>query len=294
MKNISIFALVVIAFLLGFASCEKDDYTGATSTSPTSPNATISEVPFPEYMMEQDTVFEYTITTDQPQIVDLVYRVETSAANTATEGEDFDFDHTVTIRAYETSGSGTITVYSDCTPEEDEVLALTIGAGGTAITPNNSFTPRDVSMTIGNDATASRLDGTFDWNRDIEINGVTYATCDSVDIDIYVFDDEGVDQELYAGATGACPELSFMDGLEDGVYYFAANLYWTGLPAYAEELADTVGIQITSSYYQCGVWEGLSFTQNTQYFTTADTAGIFVDVAKVTLDNGVYTVENIQ
>ncbi len=294
MKNISIFAIVLILCIVGFSSCEKDDYTGATVTSPTSPTATISELGMPDYMIEQDTTFNYTITLDQPQIVDIVYNVSLTDANTATEGVDFDFDHSVLIKAYETSGSGSIYVYTDCENEGDEVIALTIGAGGSAASPNNSFTPREVSMTLGN--TIGRLDAAFVWGADVTINDTMYALCDYVDIDIYVFNEAGEDQGLYGGATGACPEFSFMDGLEDGVYFFRANLWSNTLPASPEPIS----FPITSYYEQCGGFSDLSFTQQVDFITSDDLdyyddgTGVFVDVARVTLEGGFFTVENIQ
>ncbi len=286
MKNISILACVLL-FCLGIASCDKEDYTGYSTVTPTSPNATIS-IDYPSYLVESDSIITYTITLDEPQVADIVYNVVLDPSSTATEGEDFDYEDQVIMGAYSTEATGTISLYRDLDFEPDETIKLTIGAGASS-TPNNTYTPQEVEITLDD---YPFLATAYVWEDSVVINDTARYFCEYVDLDFLVFSEAGEDQGIYQAATGSCPEFLDLQNLADGVYYIKANLWSNSLP----DSPEVVSFPITMYY---GAGYGNIHGQVANIITSEDPdsyddgAGILADIAKITLTDGIFEVEGL-
>lgn len=146
-----------------FVSCDKDDFTGDSTlevaegvigttnlATPLTTNQTVREA-------DEDT-FTYTITLNKPQSKDIHVSV-IQTGGTATEGDDFEFDHDILIPAYATSASGSITIHNDDLQEGDETFALKIGNANTS---NATVASTTLNFTI-NDC-FSDLAGTYNYS----------------------------------------------------------------------------------------------------------------------------------
>src|SRR5690606_653902 len=96
LKYIAVISLSLLVF-----ACDKDDFTGHSTLTPSSPTVTIV-MPQPANFIEKDSTFEFTISINTPQIVDIAIPLSVVGGD-ATEGEDFTMDHLVIIPAHRTS-----------------------------------------------------------------------------------------------------------------------------------------------------------------------------------------------
>ena len=131
--KINILALFfVFASGLLITSCNSDDATDDSVIEVNDGAATI--VPVSPYLITSgvnnvnegglDTTIEYAITLAKAQPVDTYVDIVLNAGGTATEDEDFTFDHEVVIPAWSTSAIGTVTIIGDALDETDETFFI--------------------------------------------------------------------------------------------------------------------------------------------------------------------------
>lgn len=297
------YSLLLILLVLGvaIASCEKDDYTGYSTLEATDAKGTLSwsAAAPPASMVEQDSVFNFTITLDKPQVADIHIVIKQTGGN-ATKDSDFTLTDEIIIPAYQTTGSGAFKVIRDKKFEETESVTFRIGDISLS---NLEFTPQTFTVELTN-YIYPYLDLTFDWggtaiyNYDtLDWNGNTYydsdtvSLCDEVDIDILVFDVDNNDLGIYGAATGACPEHLTLEGLADGDYYLWANLYDSTI---APTDGTIVSMPITVTTTQPGLFEGVVYNQlPASVITSSDPTdgSTLKPVAKVTVSGGTnYTI----
>ncbi|VXB47090.1 conserved exported hypothetical protein [Flavobacterium sp. 9AF] len=216
MKNIKI-KLLGLGLLLTM-SCNTDDHTGDSTRTTSDAKATLN-LNFSQstvYNEENQDVLTYTISLDKPQIADVVAYVSL-VSGTATEGEDFNYDHSITIPAYQLSATGSISILYDETYEPTETFTLKIGDERFA---NANFDPQEITVQIGNsDNLRIELswDGTFNGN-----NGST-DFCD-IDMDLELLDSGGNYVET---SYSSCPEEIIISSLmPDDTYTLVVSL-WT-------------------------------------------------------------------
>lgn len=288
-----------VLLLIGLVGCDKDDYTGDSTLQIANPTATLA-VDMPASMPEDGASIPFTITLDQPQVVDVAFYAMQSGG-TATEDVDFDMDHSIIIPAYALSGSGSINFHADCDIEETETLEIQIGDNKSANV--NLTNPQTISTSLTNSEGALNL--VFDWSNTVSLAGTVilaegdtmtvasdYELCDYVDLDVYVFDADMVDLGIYDAATGACPESMSIDGWEDGEYFLWTNMWANGLVPVDSTLVFPFGI--TVSHEQCGVSTAQSFPQSEEnVITSADGTDLFTQLAKVTVTDGKATIEGL-
>lgn len=224
-KNIKNIVLSLFCFgLLIFTSCEKDDYTGDSTLTPNNSSATLS-FSLPSTLTETDTSFIYTVTIDNPQIVDTKIPVRLGDATTATADEDFTYTNLLTIPAYKTTASGELVITADCDVEETEVVELVVGND---VTPNVSFGKSSNTISLGN-YTTETLEISCDWGGTALVaDSIEYSLCDSVDFDMFLEDSEG--NQITSSETGACPEVMFTENLPDGDYSVYGLLWNNRIP----------------------------------------------------------------
>lgn len=88
-------------------------------------------------------VFNYTITLDNPQPVDIHVSVLQTAGD--ADDHDFEYDHEIVIPAYATSASGEIKILNDDEDEDDETFTLRISNANTS---NAAIASQELSFTI--------------------------------------------------------------------------------------------------------------------------------------------------
>lgn len=276
--------LMLCAFI---SSCSKDDYTGQSTLKNSGAVGTLN-LDAPAVMEEKDTTIKFSITLDKPQVVDIKVRIHTSG--------DAELDHDYALKsteliipAFTTSVTSELKIFNDTEIENADTIILTIGDETTA---NLNFSPQTKQIILTN-AVSSDLDLTFDWSGTAAYDGIEVALCDSVDLDMYVFDADGNDLGIYGAATGDCPEHLGTAGWADGDYYITANLY---INRVRPTDGTVVEFPITITATQAGLFEDAMYHQaaanvikstDPDYYD--DGAGVFKAVIKISKSGKNYT-----
>ena len=235
------FALIASGVM--FTSCKNDDTERSVITS--FEKFTFTELPEAIEVPEEDNDYDFTFKFDERQLMNVNVGISVNANSTATEGVDFDLStHSIAIGAFGQEGSFSITVYGDFEPEEDETVILDLYSEDLHGLPLPAET---LVMTIKNSVGVIIE---LDWDGLFDYAGNTYDLCSNVDIDFYLTDADGNVVDGYQGATGACPEYSYMDGIADGEYDIMANLYDNGL--FGAPDIDTVAIPMRVNLFKGG------------------------------------------
>lgn len=218
-KFINKYIMIAGAALLAFA-CDKDDLTGDSPLSPSSPTVSIGVANSTVAFVEKDSTFEYTITLSEPQIVDVDIYV-TQVGGNAVEGEDFTIGTSIVrIPANSTTGTAVISVSADDLAEDTETFTIQIGDERTA---NASITPQTVEFTIMNvseDDLALHLSWDVDYT---DATGTALDPTDVADLIFYITDEDG---NVLADADGAAFEDLVLEGGDpDGTYLVKAGIY---------------------------------------------------------------------
>jgi hypothetical protein len=289
--------LSAIFMIIGAFSCKKDKYQNYSQLNYNN-NAFVA--PFAVIRKECEGALDIPFKfKDGGQIVDMNFEVSI-VGGTATEGEDYDlltsgFD----LLSFKDSVAISLDIYEDEELEDDETIIIRvreIGSGSNF--PTDSV---DITVTIINTGT-SELELEFNWEKELIIGEDTFNTCDIYDIDILLFDEEGNDLGIYAGATTSCPESYVLDIGGGGpiTFYFTANLW--GNYIRSEFPDDQSPIPITTTINRIAGGSS-SFTQsNVNSFKVSsldsenDEFDNFQDIAKVVFDGScslfIYNTDN--
>ncbi len=309
-KNI-LFSGLLASVIVVTTSCnlsEQESYTGAATVSASSPTVTINADDFQNIPgVEKDETYTYTVTLSEPQIADVKIAVFQSGG-TATEGEDFDLgEHTLTIAAYATSTTGSITTYADVEPEDSETLQITIGDETTA---NVIYTPQVYDFTLDN-FESDLLDISCDFDFEFINEGDIYSACTyGLDMDFLI--SPAADFDIndpwasalpnYSGATaGNCPEVLTVDynELGDGEFVIWHEVYGNGNSQFWESKK----YGVIASFVRPGVFKHTLVQDESQAMTgsepgsaDADYEGgvVFGVVALLKVEGDKYTVKDFE
>lgn len=227
------------------------------------------------------TIYTWKVILDKPIAYDTKFGFEV-VEGTATIDKDFTVSST-TIPAYTTTGSVSVTVNADTTPEETETVKLQVVSG-----PGNDdlvqyLTHPDtvypvVDLTIEN-YISDDITATFDWfaaSTAFTYLGTNYSSCGfGVDVDVYVTTnpvfswDDVSDVYGYDAASSDCPEDFDVKQFSDGTYYFWADLYGNSNSGLWD--ADNP-FPITTTISQTGVKENVFVQDPSDAFTTKMTS----------------------
>lgn len=236
--KINLFALSLVS-VLSLVSCDKEDqsYTNTTNLpvgTIVADKTTISESD-DDATLALENVATYTFTVDKAYKTPLKYKVEVMSESTASAA-DFETDlpesgidngsegFLITIPAFETSTSFTISGILDNAADLNEVLKLKITP---AVNLNGlvDVNSQVITLNIGN-STSDNLDITFDWGVDKEYTGLDEDTHSYSDFD---FDLEIVDAgaNVVAASYSSAPEaIEVPSGVApDGTYTIVAS-FW--------------------------------------------------------------------
>lgn len=282
-KNI-LFSITLLA-IMGFviASCDDEDNTGFSTLKVSVPTISITpEFSTPLALVENDTKYEYVVSLDMPQLVDIHLSVE--QVDGTASADDYEITSTIVIPAGATTAKGSIKILSDSEIEETETLTIKIGDETTA---NATLTPITIEFSIQN-LTADDLLIGLSWAASTP---TTYDTGTEVDplglADMRLLITDNPYTEIVDGADGAAFESYTMLGtMDDGEYLVVADFY----AAMESPVRD---LDLNLSFEQLGIVDPYSID-----FTAAINTGTVCEfnyfiLAKITKAGSTYTIEEL-
>lgn len=238
------------------------------------------------------TIYTWKVILDKPIAYDTKFGFEV-VEGTATIDKDFTVSST-TIPAYTTTGSISVTINADTTPEETETVKLKAVSGPgnddlvQYLTHPDTVYP-EVEFTIEN-YISDDITATFDWasaNPNAFLYDTYYDPCGvGVDVDVYVTTNpvfswaDVSDAYGYDAASSDCPEDFNVKQFSDGTYYFWADLYGN---TYSGLWLNDAPFPITTTISQTGVKENVFVQDSSEAFTaqmasTGDTNPLLMKV----------------
>jgi hypothetical protein len=284
-KMKKIFLKTLMLFGLGaiIISCEAEDYTGYSQLTPTSPTTTISlDFSSPVTLVENDQVFNYTVTLSEVQIVDVKLHVE-QVGGTA-DSDDYEMITLVTIPAGYTSAKGSIKILIDDVPEPTETLQIQIGDYRTA---NTALTPVTVDFNILNfEAGDLAMEMSWDMSETTTNNmGEEISPTDFADMVLNISTTPDLTGVVDA-ADGSGFETYVLSGDEpDGDYYLIASFY-----AANEEIMRELNLML--AFNQPGVITDDMYEYPSAISNASICDNNFYVMTKITKSGTTYTFEN--
>jgi len=277
-KSLTLFGIGALIF-----SCSPEDYTGDSTSTPTSPNTTISlDFSSPVELVEDDSVWEYTVSLSEIQIADVKLHVE--QVDGTADSDDYEMTNLVIIPAGYKTATGSIKILTDDIVEDTETLKIQIGDSRTA---NTSLTATTVDFTILNYEDGDLvIDMAWDMGVPTTDNsGETIDPEDFADMILTVSTTPNFDGEV-DNADGGGFETYVLSGDEpDGDYYVIASFY----DANADIIRD---LNLDLEFNQPGVINGDAL----EYLSAINNASIcdnnFFVMTKITKMGMSYTFED--
>jgi hypothetical protein len=284
-KLINKYLILGVVALSAFACDEKDDLTGDSTLTPSTPTVNVNVASSSVAFIEKDSTFEYTVTLSEPQIVDVDVYV-TQVGGNATEGEDFTIGTSVvTIPANSTRGTAVISIKADELAEDIETLTIQIGDDRTA---NASITPTTITYTISN-VTGNDLPLHLSWDVNFKDASGTAVTPTTVaDLILYLTDANGVIIDEADGA--AFEDYVLMADAPDGEYLIKAGVFDVIDPG---DLGDAPILDLSLEFAQVGKIDETALTFAGALDTKLVCGGNLFTLAKITKNGTNYTVTEV-
>lgn len=280
------FSLVTISLLM-LTSCSSEEVTTGKSNLEVTNGISIAvDVPFasPQNIIETEATYPFTVTMSNTQSVDVVVKINQTGGD-ATEGADFDFTHEITIPAYSTTGTGSITIHSDDLAEATESFTLQIGNNQTA---NASINPVDVTFNISNYVeNALMID--LEWSTNIyDINGDPISPTTAADLRLLLVDANYNQSAPLFEADGASFEsLMLSPTAADGDYYVVADFY----DVYPS--AAGFSVDLSTTFNQVGVINDMNISNIGGLNTKNNCPNNYFKVAKIIKSGTTFTIEDL-
>jgi len=241
MKYCKISLLIILGFFL--YSCEEDDKPPVSEITSFQDYSFIG-LPEKLEVAETDSTHTIAFTFDDNQITDLHLEVHVVDGGSAVENSDFILDtHTIDLIALEKEGEFSFTISKDYLLEGNESFFIEIVSSELHGLPLG----QTVEIVIVDEIHNDELLLICDWSGTVNVDSVDYDLCESVDLDVYLYNSNDENVYGYAGATAACPERMVLSGLDDGTYSLVANLWASALPLDSTEV---VSYPITVNFVQ--------------------------------------------
>ncbi len=267
-------------------SCDPDEQTGFSVTTPSSPSVSI-ELDFSNpTLIEDDSEFTYTVSISEAQVVDV--KLHVSQIGGTADSHDYEMTNLISIPAGYTSASGSITILSDELIEDTETLQIQIGSETTA---NAALAPATTEFTILN-YTEGDLVIDMSWaipftsesnndNEGDEISATAFA-----DLRLLISttpDNAGV----IGGADGGSFETAVLEGsTPDGTYYIVADFY-----AANEEIFRDIDLSMELN--QAGVINGDSYSYPAALNNAVQCSDAYFVLAEVVKTGDSYAITSI-
>jgi hypothetical protein len=252
MKNIlSLIAFVTIIGLIITGCKKEDDGTGYSTLVPVS-GVTVTITPdftSDVDIVEQDSVFTYTVSLNQAQLADVKLVVNVTGG-TATAGEDFDYLGVITIPTGSTTASGWIKVMSDDIFEEQETFTIQVGDATTA---NVSLTPATYNFTLTNYTDGDFLvELSWDGGEVFDVDGDPISATALADMRFLIFDDTFTYLTEFDGS--GFEGVNFLSTGPDATYYLAVAFY--SVIDLGDQTGSGIDLDFFIDYQQNGIKAG--------------------------------------
>ncbi|HEY3404277.1 MAG TPA: hypothetical protein VGK59_12870 [Ohtaekwangia sp.] len=228
---------------LTIVSCEEDSSNSSVITS--FQDFPVTGPAAPIVVSEDDAgVYAFDFAVDDKQITDMHITVGVGSSSTATEGVDFELvTHDVDLDALAGQDGFVVEVevLEDFLVDDgDETIYLTF----TSETPSGLVSTETQVITIEDNGALAPLTIDMSWDYEFEFGGDTYTLCDFMDVDIFLYNEDG--DPVAVAATANCPEsMELAADSPNGVYEIWVN-YWDRYPFEDELCEDGYGNE-----YQC-------------------------------------------
>ena len=286
MKNILIkISFSILTFLLMFSCSEKDDYTGDSVLSVSSPTLAVSlGFPNAQTLIEQEISYDFTVTISEIQAVDVVVHLE-QTEGTATVNEDFSMPKSVKIEKGALSASGKITIHEDEIMEDTETVTIQIGSGNEANL--SGVSGQTVSFEIANLTEGDLVVG-MSWAASSSVTdnyGNEIAAYDLANLRLLLADSPFT--RIYDKANGTANETYILsEAAPDMTYSFIADVH-----AAMSEIP--VDLDITLTFDQVGVINGQTHSFSTALNTTESCPTVNYVMATVTKSGNSYSIAEV-
>ena len=286
MKNILIkISFSILTFLLMFSCSEKDDYTGDSVLSVSSPTLAVSlGFPNAQTLIEQEISYDFTVTISEIQAVDVVVHLE-QTEGTATVNEDFSMPKSVKIEKGALSASGKITIHEDEIMEDTETVTIQIGSGNEANL--SGVSGQTVSFEIANLTEGDLVVG-MSWAASSSVTdnyGNEIAAYDLANLRLLLADFPFT--RIYDKANGTANETYILsEAAPDMTYSFIADVH-----AAMSEIP--VDLDITLTFDQVGVINGQTHSFSTALNTTESCPTVNYVMATVTKSGNSYSIAEV-
>ena len=293
MKKIKqIFLLSTLILTTLFVGCNEDDFAGQSNLEvATGVKVTVtSDFASPVSIIEGDNKYNFTVTLDKPQSVDVVVKIN-QVGGTAS-ADDYTVDSGITIPAYELSATAELKILKDELQEDIETLTLQIGDITTA---NAALAPVTVSFNIQN-YTEGSLITDLSWSTSIkDVAGDLIKPTAAADLKLLItkldYNTSAALQTIDASTT-AFESYEMLSTYADGTYLVVAD---------AKSYKDMgsqgfFDLDLTVKFNQVGVYNNKTFTfpkaLNSAGLTPCGATSYF-KLAQITKSGSNYTISEV-
>ena len=177
--------LAVLTLTTLFVGCAEPELTGQSNLEVgTGIKVTLTtDFASPVSIIEGDNKYNFTITLDKTQPVDVVVKI--NQIDGTASSSDYTVDKSITIPAYTLSASAELKILKDDLHEETETLVLQVGDNTIS---NASIAPVSVTFNIQN-YTEGSLITSLQWNTSIDlkdIEGNSISATDAADLKLLI------------------------------------------------------------------------------------------------------------
>jgi hypothetical protein len=295
MKKIKqIFILSTLMLTTLFVGCNEDDTTGQSNLEVATgvKISVTTDFASPVSIIEGDNKYNFTVTLDKPQSVDVVVKIN-QVGGTAS-ADDYAVDKSITIPAYKLSATAELTILSDDLKEDLETLTFQIGD---ITTSNAALAPVTVSFNIQN-YTEGSLVSSLSWKTSTDlkdIDGVSISGTDAANLKLLITKlDYNATPALNTidASTDKFESFEMLASYADGTYLVVAEaVSFKDLGAQGD-----FDLDVTVEFNQTGVYNNktFSFTKaiNSAEVTPCGPSGFF-KLAQITKSGSTYTLSEV-
>lgn len=276
-KFLMLFALSAIIF-----SCDENEQTGFSVTSPSSPSLAIDLDFTNPTLIEDDSEYTYTVTLSETQVVDVKLHV-VQIGGTANS-DDYEMTDLISIPAGYTSASGSIKILADDLIEDTETLQIQVG---TETTSNAALTPVTTEFTILN-YTDGDLVVDLAWDMSIVTDdaGEEISATDFADLRLLVSSTPDNAGDIAQADGGSFETLVLDASTADGTYYIVADFYAANETIFRD-------LDLTMEINQAGTINGMTYEYAAALNNSTQCSAAYFVLAELVKTGDSYTITSI-
>ena len=286
--------LAVLTLTTLFVGCAEPELTGQSNLEVgTGIKVTLTtDFASPVSIIEGDNKYNFTITLDKTQPVDVVVKI--NQIDGTASSSDYTVDSSITIPAYTLSASAELKILKDDLHEETETLVLQVGDNTIS---NASIAPVSVTFNIQN-YTEGSLITSLQWNTSIDlkdIEGNSISATDAADLKLLITPLDYNTSEALEKIDESIDKFESFEMLAsypDGTYLVVAEaVSFLNLGAQGN-----FDLDLTVKFNQSGVYNDKEFSfekvMNSSAMTACGPSGFF-KLATITKSGSTYTLAEV-